>query len=358
MIGLAMDLGLVILPQPWARDFRTAGATLRRLAAAAEEGGFASLWSVDHLLPPPEVTKVTEPMLEAYTTLGYLAAATSEITLGTLVTGVTQRHPGHLAKALTSLDVLSGGRAVLGIGAAWFAFEHAALGVPFPPLPERFERLEETIRILRQMWSDDDGPFAGRHYRLEATINCPRAPVAPPLLIGGSGRHRTMLLVAKYADACCLFPDTITGALDSLREHCAAVGRDYDEIVKTVYYRMNVGPGGARVDETIEELRALAELGADAALCEVRDYDDPAVLKLIADRILPASAAIRSAHRSERHHGLESGPLVHGPHRRGQLLRRDVQGIQDGHVDEAGCQQVRRAGVKAKARSAVIANPA
>jgi hypothetical protein len=133
------------------------------------------------------------------TQLSYLAAATSEITLGTLVAGVTQRHPGHLAKVLTTLDVLSGGRAVLGIGAAWFAFEHAAMGVPFPPLRERFERLEETIHILRQMWSDDDGPFAGRRYRLDATINHPRVPVAPPLLIGGSGQRRTMLLVARHA---------------------------------------------------------------------------------------------------------------------------------------------------------------
>jgi F420-dependent oxidoreductase-like protein len=323
-IGQVMDLGLVILPQPWSRDVRTAGATLRRLAITAEEGGFASLWSVDHLLPPPEVADATEPMLEAYATLGYLAAATSEITLGTLVTGVTQRHPGHLAKVLTSLDVLSGGRAVLGIGAAWFAYEHAAMGVPFPPLLERFERLEETIRILRQMWSDDDGPFAGRHYRLEATINHPRAPVAPPLLIGGSGRHRTMLLVARYADACCLFPDTIVGALDSLREHCAAVGRDYEEIAKTVYYRMDVGPRGTRVDETIEELHALAELGADTALCEVRGYDKPGNLEIVAERVLPAVARVRSSQRSEHHHGLEHGAFVHGPHRRGQLLRRDV----------------------------------
>lgn len=319
-----MQLGLVILPQPWSRDVLRAGATLRRLALTAEEGGFASLWSVDHLLPPPEVADATEPMLEAYATLSYLAAATSEITLGTLVTGVTQRHPGHLAKVLTTLDVLSGGRAVLGIGAAWFAFEHAAMGVPFPPVGERFERLEETIRILRQMWSDDDGPFAGRHYRLGATINHPRAPVAPPLLIGGSGRRRTMLLVARYADACCLFPDTIAGALDALREHCAAVGRDYDEIVKTVYYRMNVGPHGARVNKTIEELHALAELGADAALCELRDYDTPGRLEIVAERVLPAVAGFRSAQRSEHHYGLERGTFMHGLHRRGQFLRRDV----------------------------------
>jgi Luciferase-like monooxygenase len=211
---------------------------------------------------------------------------------------------------------------VLGIGAAWFAFEHAAMGVPFPPLRERFERLEETIHILRQMWSD--GPFAGRHYRLDATINQPRVPVAPPLLIGGSGQRRTMLLVARYADACCLFPDTIPGALDALREHCAVVDRDYDEIVKTVYYRMNVGSGGARVDETIEELHALAELGADVALCEVRDYDRPGCMEIIAERVLPAVAGFRSAQRSENHHGLERGSLVYGLHRRSQLLRGNV----------------------------------
>lgn len=319
-----MDLGLVILPQPWARDVRTAGATLRRLATIAEEDGFASLWSVDHLLPPPEVAGVTEPMLEAYGTLGYLAAATSKVTIGTLVTGVTQRNPGHLAKALTTIDVLSGGRTVLGIGAAWFAFEHTAMGVAFPPLRERFERLEETIHILRQMWSNDDGPFAGRYYQLDATINHPRAPAAPPLLVGGSGQRQTMLLVAKYADACCLFPDTIAGALDALRKHCAAVGRDYDDIVKTVYYRMNVGPAGGRVEKTIEEMHSLAELGADAALCEVRDYHIPGVLEIVAERVLPAVAGFRSAQRSEQDHGLESGSFMHGLHRRGQLPQTDV----------------------------------
>ncbi|MEV4539000.1 TIGR03560 family F420-dependent LLM class oxidoreductase [Asanoa sp. NPDC049518] len=313
-----MDLGLVVLPQSWARDVRAAGTILRRIAVNAEQAGFSSLWSVDHLLPPPEVADTTEPMLEAYATLGYLAAATSEITLGTLVTGVTQRHPGHLAKVFTTVDVLSGGRAVLGVGAAWFAFEHFAMGVPFPPVRERFERLEETIRIFRQMWSDDDGPFVGRHYRLNATINHPRAPVPPPLLIGGSGRKRTMRLVARYADACCLFPDTITCALDSLREHCAVIGRDYDEIGKTVYYRMDVGPNGARVNKTIEELHELARRGADAALCEVRHYDDPNCLEIVAERVLPAIACVRSAQRSEHDHGLEHGSFVHRLHRRAE----------------------------------------
>lgn len=317
-----MELGLVILPQPWARDLRSAGATLRRVAVTAEQGGFGSLWSVDHLLPTPEVAPPTEPMLEAYTTLAYLAAATSEVTLGTLVTGVTQRHPGHLAKVLTTVDVLSGGRAVIGIGASWFAFEHAAMGVPFPPLRERYERLEETIRILRQMWSDDDGSFAGRHYQLDATINNPRALQAPPLLIGGSGRRKTMHLVAQYADACCVFPDTITDALDALRGHCATVGRDYDDIVKTVWYRMDVGQRGARVDRVIEELHALADLGADAALCEVRDYGEPRVLELIAERVLPQVAGFRSAHRSEHDDGLEHGPLMQGPHGNRQFLGR------------------------------------
>ena len=180
-------------------------------------------------------------MLEGYTTLGYLAGLTHRITLGLLVTGVTYRHPGLLAKTVTTLDVLSGGRAQLGIGAAWYEREHHGLGVPFPPLAERFERLEEALQICLQMWSDDDGPYDGRHYRLAETICSPR-PVRqprPPILIGGSGEHKTLRLVARYGDACNLFapgPEVVAHKLDVLARHCDAESRDLTEIERTIIF--------------------------------------------------------------------------------------------------------------------------
>jgi len=183
-------------------------------------------------------------MLEGYTTLGYLAGITENVNLGLLVTGVTYRHPGLLAKIVTTLDVLSRGRAFLGIGAAWYDREHEGLGVPFPPTAERFERLEEALRIVNQMWSDDDGAFEGTHYRLKETINLPQPTRGRlPVLIGGGGERKTLRLVAQYADACHLFTreglDGVSHKLDVLRGHCEKVGRDYDDIRKTI------GGGGA-----------------------------------------------------------------------------------------------------------------
>src|ERR1700722_2202165 len=172
-----------------------------------------------------------DPMLEGYTSLGFLAAKTERIKLGRLGTGVSYRPPGLLAKIVTTLDVVSGGRAQLGIGAAWYEREHLGLGVPFPPLGERFERLEEALRICLQMWSDDDGPFEGTHYQLAETL-CSPAPVSSPrprILIGGGGERKTLRLVAGYADACNLFATSPAGVkhkLDVLAEHCEAAGRD------------------------------------------------------------------------------------------------------------------------------------
>ena len=183
------------------------GPALAGTARAAEEGGCAAFTLMDHYFQMEEFADRHEPMLEGYTGLGFLAGRTERITLGLLVTGVTYRHPGLLAKIVTTLDVVSGGRAQLGIGAAWYEREHAALGVPFPPLSERFERLEETLQICHQMWSDDEGPFDGVHYQLAETICSPR-PVSSPrprILVGGSGEQKTLRLVARYADACNLF---------------------------------------------------------------------------------------------------------------------------------------------------------
>jgi F420-dependent oxidoreductase-like protein len=195
---------------------------------------------MDHWFQMENLGGPSEPMLEGYTTLGYLAAVTSNVRLSLLVTGTTYRHPGLLAKIVTTLDVLSRGRAVLGIGAAWYEREHLGLGVPFPPTSERFERLEETLQICRQMWSDDAGEYAGRHYRLAETVAVP-PPVRGrvPILIGGSGERKTLRLVAEHADACNIFgesPEVVEHKLSVLRGHCDTLGRDYDEIEKTMIY--------------------------------------------------------------------------------------------------------------------------
>ena len=215
------------------------GSILSDTARAAEEGGCTTFTLMDHYFQMEEFADRREPMLEGYTALGFLAGRTERLTLSLLVTGVTYRHPGLLAKIVTTLDVVSGGRAQLGIGAAWYEREHLGYGVPFPPLSERFERLEETLQICHQMWSDDDGPYVGTHYRLEETICSPR-PVSAPrprILVGGSGEKKTLKLVARYADACNLFatdPTEVAHKLEVLDRHCADEERDPADIQRTI----------------------------------------------------------------------------------------------------------------------------
>jgi F420-dependent oxidoreductase-like protein len=228
-----MDLDLHLPRFDWAEPPAIA-ATLADIATTAEAIGVRTLSVMDHLFQIPGIGEATEPMLEGYTTLGYVAGRTTRLRLRLLVTGVTYRHPGVLAKTVTTLDVLSGGRAELGIGAAWFEREHLGLGVPFPPRAERFERLEEALRICRQMWSDDDGPFDGHHYQLAETL-CSPAPISTPrprIVIGGGGERKTLRLVARYADASHLRaqPDEARHKLDVLHAHCADAGRDPAEI--------------------------------------------------------------------------------------------------------------------------------
>jgi F420-dependent oxidoreductase-like protein len=245
------------------------GPELAAVGAAAETAGVSRLSVMDHYFQMEAYgLTATEPMLEGYTTLGYLAAHTSTTQLGLLVTGVTYRHPGLLAKIVTSLDVLSGGRAFLGAGAAWYEREHTALGVPFPPVAERFERLEETLRICRQMWDpQNNGPFEGKHYQLAETLNVP-APVSTPhpeIMIGGGGEKKTLRLVAQYADACNLFgssPAEVGHKLNVLRDHCEDVGRDYAAIRKTVLY---IDPSGM-LDGFPEAMADYAALGVDEAI--------------------------------------------------------------------------------------------
>jgi F420-dependent oxidoreductase-like protein len=242
------------------------GPTFARIAKEADQGGLHSLWVMDHFFQINMVGPADDPMLEGYTSLGFLAGQTSRMDLGLMVTGVTYRHPGILVKTVTTLDVLSGGRAWLGIGAAWNDEESRGLGVRFPPTAERFERLEETLRIAHRMWEGDESAFEGEHYALERPLNSPpalRRP-HPPVLIGGGGEKKTLRFVARYADACNLFDgDELPHKLDVLREHCEREGRDYAEIEKT---SLSLVTGTPSVDEVVDRVGRLAERGIDHAI--------------------------------------------------------------------------------------------
>lgn len=270
---------------------------LAETAQHAETAGFESLWVMDHFFQIDFVGPAEQEMLEGYSALAYLAALTQRATLGTLVTGVTYRHPGILAKTISTLDVLSGGRAVLGIGAAWYEREHRGLGVPFPSQGERFERLEETLQIVTQMWSGKVAPYAGRHYQLAETLSVP-APLSQPrprILIGGGGERRTLRLVAQYADACNLFDyegtDVIRHKLDVLRRHCDDVGRPYEEIERTTLSTIQVASGDSSA-EAIAKLEALADAGVQHAIVNLPNLYDPASrpLDVFEKEIIPAVA--------------------------------------------------------------------
>jgi F420-dependent oxidoreductase-like protein len=266
---------------------------LRHAAQAADQGGISAMTLMDRCFQMEARGTADEPMLEGYTGLGYLAGITKQLRLGLLVTGVTYRHPGLLAKIVATLDVLSEGRAFLGIGAAWYEREHLALGVPYPPLKERFERLEETLQICRQMWSDDDGPYEGTHYRLAETLCSPRPlqTPRPPILIGGGGEKKTLRLVAQYADSCNLFPGPeVQHKLDVLKQHCEDVGRDYDEIEKTVIYNMDLGEKGSRVGDVVEQMRRFAALGFTVTHGSVRNAYDTSQFEIFQREVLPAVA--------------------------------------------------------------------
>ncbi|WP_425004171.1 LLM class F420-dependent oxidoreductase [Mycolicibacterium sp. S3B2] len=243
---------------------------LAAVGQAAEAAGATWLSFMDHFFQiEPTGLPAEANMLEGYTSLGYLAAHTTSVDLGLLVTGVTYRHPGLLAKIVTTLDILSGGRAVLGIGAAWFEREHLGLGVPYPALAERFERLEETLQICNQMWDPaDNGPFEGTHYQLAETLCSPQPINRPKVLIGGGGERKTLRLVAQYGDACNLFgssPDDVAHKLDVLRRHCDELGRDYDTIRKTILAN-NLRPEPDTLDDFVTQMADYAKLGIDTAI--------------------------------------------------------------------------------------------
>jgi F420-dependent oxidoreductase-like protein len=290
-----MKLGLHIPDFTWPNGPERLGPELAEVVAAADAAGFDRISVMDHVWQIRTVGSPELEMLEAYTTLGYMAAHTSRAKLLTLVTGVVYRDPGLLAKMVTTLDVLSGGRAMLGIGAAWNEEESRGLGLLFPPMAERFERLEETLQICLQMWSDKQDPYHGAHYRLGRTLNSPQ-PLSsphPPILIGGSGERKTLRLVAKYAQACNLFPGPdLAHKLDVLRAHCEREGTDYDAIEKTVIFNFDVGDGGEKVDEVISGLRELAALGFDVAHGRVVNVWRVSPLEIIGREVVPAAAGL------------------------------------------------------------------
>jgi F420-dependent oxidoreductase-like protein len=290
-----MKLALHVPRFTWDGGPAQLGRCFADLVSAADQAGFSYLSVMDHFFQIPPIGPAEWEMLEAYTALGYAAANSRQLRLGTLVTGVTYRHPGILVKQVSTLDVLSGGRAFFGIGAAWYEREHLGLGVPFPPLKERFERLEEALQIALQMWDENNnGEFRGRYYRLNETLNHPQ-PLSqphPPILIGGSGEKKTLRLVAQYADICnVMSPDleTLEHKLQVLRGHCEAVGRDFDSIEITT----SLMGDATDVDATLERCQQLAKLGVRTVFTRAASERPLDLVERIGKDLLPRLNALQ-----------------------------------------------------------------
>jgi F420-dependent oxidoreductase-like protein len=293
-----MKLGLQINSFTWPGGPERIGPELRRIVQIADEVGFDSIWVMDHFFQIRSVGRVEEPMLEGWTTLGWMAALTRRASLGLMVGGIHYRRAPLWVKAATTLDVLSGGRAWLGIGAAWNAEESAALGFPFPPLAERFERLEETLQYAHEMWTGPSGSeaaFDGRHIRARRLLNSPQSISRPrvPILIGGGGEQKTLLLVARYADATNVFggPEKIHHKYEVLRQHCQRVGRDYDEIERSTLQSARLVPDDAGRAESpaqvVDRFGELGDAGAQHVIFSVREVWRPGVLEQIGRDVIP-----------------------------------------------------------------------
>ncbi len=293
-----MRIGLQVPSFTWPGGAAEIGTRLAEIARTADDVGFASLWVMDHLFQIRMVGPVDDPMLESYAALNYLAGVTKKARLGTMVTGVVYRHPGVLVKTVTTLDVLSGGRAYLGIGAAWNEQEARGLGIPFPALKERFERLEETLQIAKQMWAGDTRPYQGKHYHLAEPVSSPQ-PLSsphPPILIGGMGEQKTLRLVAKYANACNLFAtageDVLRHKLDLIKRYCDEAKRPYDEIERTTLNTANIAPGAMTAQDVIEVLRSQAKLGIQHAIFNMPNVHEIKPLEIFGREIIPAVAGL------------------------------------------------------------------
>jgi F420-dependent oxidoreductase-like protein len=289
-----MKIGLQIPSFTYPSGPAHIGGTLIEIARAADAAGFASLWTMDHFFQIPPVGPAETDMLEGYSTLSFLAAVTKSVRLGTMVTGVPYRYPGILVKTVTTLDVLSGGRAYLGIGAAWFDREAVGLGTAWPPLGQRFELLEEALQIAKQMWSGNNGPYLGLHNRLGETL-CSPQPLSrphPPILVAGGGEKKTLRLVAQYADACNLFGDAamVNPKLEILKQHCDRLGRDYATIEKTTLGTAHLAPGQMTAKDIIAHCKALADIGVDHAIFNMPNVQEIAPLEVFGREIIPAVA--------------------------------------------------------------------
>jgi F420-dependent oxidoreductase-like protein len=292
-----VKLGLHINDFAWPVAPDRLGPTVAEIAQAAEAAGFDRIAVMDHVWQHPYAGGGPEgPVLEGYAMLAFLAAHTGRVKLLALATPASYRHPGMLAKTVTTLDVLSGGRAWLGIGAGDYEEEARGLGIPYPPLAQRYELLEEAVQVCLRMWSGecgDERPFVGKHVRLERPLNGPQSLTRPhpPILIAGSGERRTLPLVARYADACNLRPSPeVPQWLDALRRLCEAEGRDYGRIEKTVAFRFDPGEGGAKVSELIGQLRWLAGMGIETVFGRVIDDHRIAPIELMGREVIPAVA--------------------------------------------------------------------
>lgn len=290
-----MELGVHVINFNYPDHPASIAPSLKAVGEVAETIGLTSISVMDHYFQMDQMAPATDPMLEGYTTLGFLAAHTSTVQLGLLVTGVTYRHPGLLAKTVATLDVLSSGRAQLGIGAAWYEREHLGLGVPFPPVAERFERLEEALQICLQMWSGKGGRYDGKHYVLEELI-CSPMPLSSPrprILVGGGGERKTLRLVAQYADACNLFgsAEEVAHKVDVLRRHCETVGRDPNEIEVTALSQL---PDAPTPDDVVRAAEALAAVGVSTLVIGAGTADPAGWLESTFGPVVDRLAAIEA----------------------------------------------------------------
>ena len=302
-----MRLGLQVPNFTWSQDQSLLGDTFGLIAERAERAGLYSLWVMDHFFQIGFVGPAENEMLEGWTALAFAAGRTNRLKLGTMVTGITYRYPGILVKTATTLDALSHGRAYFGIGAAWNEEEHKGLGVPFPPLAERFERLEETLQIAHQMWEGKEQPYKGKHYTLDRPLNSPRSVQVPhpPILIGGGGERKTLRLVAQYGDACNLFArlgkDELQRKLAILQDHCASIGRSYGEIEKTTLDVMPITRDGRNgtlsPQAAIDKFADLAAMGIDQAIFSMPNVVDLEPFDLLATQIIPEVEKIPVAGR-------------------------------------------------------------
>ena len=297
-----MKAGLQISSFTWPGGPEAIGPTLARIVRDADAAGIDSIWVMDHFFQIRSVGRPEEPMLEGLTTLGFMAAHSTRARLGLMVGGIHYRQPALWVKATTALDVLSGGRAWLGIGAAWNEEESRGLGFPFPPLGERFELLEETLQYAHAMWEGDrgsGGTFEGKHTQATRLLNSPQAisRPRPPIMIGGGGERKTLRLVAQYADACNVFgdPQRIHHKYEVLREHCAAIGRDPDEIERSTLQSVKVAlddkPGDSPA-QIIDWFGELGDAGAQHVIFGVRDVWDPRVLEELGTNVIPGIHAL------------------------------------------------------------------